>query len=260
MMLPLPRLAKLNPRHRMRKAQSLLAACERSLANGVKIDISYLEALLLFLENDASLPPAVRKGAAFFHPLKEGDAFRAASTLRMDILRELGQDPGEWDFIIPGSGRLDPGVRACAAGTRAYLEDIRSPFNIGSIFRTAEGFALESLLLSPSCADPAHPRAERSAMGATSSLPWRRAELTELAEAENVFALELGGTPIDQFEFPERGTVILGSEELGLSPEALALAKAGRVSIPMSGAKASLNVGVAFGILMACWRKAQKST
>jgi TrmH family RNA methyltransferase len=47
----------------------------------------------------------------------------------------------------------------------------------------------------------------------------------------------------------------VGSEELGLSPEALALAEssAGRVSIAMAGARASLNVAVAFGILMQAW-------
>jgi TrmH family RNA methyltransferase len=47
--------------------------------------------------------------------------------------------------------------------------------------------------------------------------------------------------------------VILGSEELGVSPEGLERARAGRVSIPMRGIKASINVGVAFGILMQAW-------
>ncbi len=49
----------------------------------------------------------------------------------------------------------------------------------------------------------------------------------------------------------------MGSEELGLSPEALRLAdaSAGRVSIPLAGAKRSLNVSVAFGILMHAWQQ-----
>jgi TrmH family RNA methyltransferase len=72
-----------------------------------------------------------------------------------------------------------------------------------------------------------------------------------------VFALELGGTPIDRFNFPRGGVVLVGSEELGLSPEAIRLADAqgGRVSIPLGGAKRSLNVSVAFGILMHAWRR-----
>ena len=61
---------------------------------------------------------------------------------------------------------------------------------------------------------------------------------------------------LGDFVFPERGTVIIGSEELGVSPEALARATYGRVTIPMTGLKASLNVGVAFGILMQAWTDA----
>ncbi|MBR7078947.1 MAG: TrmH family RNA methyltransferase, partial [Treponema sp.] len=68
-----------------------------------------------------------------------------------------------------------------------------------------------------------------------------------------VFVLETGGTPIQEFDFPKKGIVIIGSEELGVSPEALNRATHGTVSIPMTGLKASLNVGVAFGILMQAW-------
>ena len=47
--------------------------------------------------------------------------------------------------------------------------------------------------------------------------------------------------------------MIIGSEELGISPDALSKATYGCVTIPMKGMKASLNVGVAFGVLMQCW-------
>ena len=86
-------------------------------------------------------------------------------------------------------------------------------------------------------------------------LPWEVAELQTLAGIQWVFALETGGTPLLDFAFPPQGVVILGSEELGVSPEGLALAERGlgRVSIPLAGAKRSLNVSVAFGILMQAW-------
>jgi TrmH family RNA methyltransferase len=60
---------------------------------------------------------------------------------------------------------------------------------------------------------------------------------------------------MEQFSFPLRGIMIAGSEELGVSPEALAAADAslGRVSIPSFGAKGSLNVSTAFGIAMQAW-------
>jgi TrmH family RNA methyltransferase len=68
-----------------------------------------------------------------------------------------------------------------------------------------------------------------------------------------IVALELQGTPLGDFPFPPRGVLLVGSEELGLGPEALALADAGRVSIPTSGAKRSLNVAVACGIVLQAW-------
>jgi TrmH family RNA methyltransferase len=93
-------------------------------------------------------------------------------------------------------------------------------------------------------------------MNAERSLPWEVRELETMRGDEGLFALELGGAPIDQFHFPARGTVLVGSEELGLSPEAIRLADQGlgRVSIPLAGAKRSLNVAVAFGILIEAWR------
>ena len=108
-------------------------------------------------------------------------------------------------------------------------------------------------------------------MGAAGLVPWRRAGLEALGgtsaspaeagsvamggPAEGVFALELGGVPLDEFDFPERGIVVVGSEELGVSPAALERCGAGRVSIPMVGAKGSLNAGVAFGILLCAWSR-----
>jgi TrmH family RNA methyltransferase len=95
-------------------------------------------------------------------------------------------------------------------------------------------------------------------MGAAGVLPWERRPLSAESLEGPVFALEVGGVPLDQFNFPPRGTVILGSEEFGLGAQAEAAAKAGlgKVSIPLLGAKVSLNVSVAFGILMQAWSHA----
>ncbi len=91
-------------------------------------------------------------------------------------------------------------------------------------------------------------------MGAVGLMAWKRAALESLAAETSVFALELGGEPIDTFSFPEKGIAVLGSEELGLSRQARDHCTYGTVSIPMAGAKGSLNVAVAFGILMNAWR------
>jgi hypothetical protein len=203
------------------------------------------------------------------------------NTLRHALYRQSGVQPSEWDLIAPGLryGTNMPQYNASAQnqaaldaetqtgvpsttlsaprpfypGVYVYAEDIRAPFNLGSIFRTAEAFGAEKMLLSEGCVSPEQPRAQRSAMGCTQFLPWNYCSLAALPANLPVFALETGGIPITSFPFPKQGIVLLGSEELGLSAEALKSVSAGIVSIPMKGIKASLNVAVAFGILMQYW-------
>jgi TrmH family RNA methyltransferase len=98
-------------------------------------------------------------------------------------------------------------------------------------------------------------------MGCIDIVQWERQALFGVDGNESpgcpVFALETGGTPIEEFQFPRKGLLIAGSEELGVSPRALEAADAslGRVSIPCYGAKASLNVSVAFGIALSTWAR-----
>lgn len=257
-MIPLAKLAKLAPRHRMRKIALVLGELEMSLM-GTDPDpaaIRYALGLAKLLIAEKEGPEAPRAAALGLAAACEGaipQLVRAVDALRHALLRTTGQAPADWDLIDPNTGQPDPRSRRVQPGIKAYLEDLRSPFNVGSVFRTADAFGVEELLLSPSCADPSHPRAQRSAMGAIELLPWKRAALEQLDSDMPIFALELGGEPIESFSFPSKGLVILGSEELGVSREARDRCRAGTVSIPMSGAKASLNVAVAFGILMYAW-------
>lgn len=269
------RLLRLNPRHRMRKVATALADAERQARDGPPPDEAAVLALGRLVEALLSAPDAglgegaMRAGSALLGALWVGSGhegspvfpLRELNALRHALLGELGIPCAEWDLILQDgrspSGKLDPSARRSFPGMAAYFEDIRSPFNLGSLFRTAEAFGAERVWLSPGCADPAHPRAERSAMGCAAVLPWERlgdgdAEAF-LERSEGAFALETGGTPLEDFDFPERGLCLVGSEELGLSPQALAACGGRRVSIPMFGAKASLNVGVAFGVLMNAW-------
>ena len=70
-----------------------------------------------------------------------------------------------------------------------------------------------------------------------------------------IFALETGGCDIRDFRFPERGICIVGSEETGLTAEARQRAESslGIVTIPQHGAKGSINVASAVGIMLYKW-------
>jgi TrmH family RNA methyltransferase len=261
-MIPLAKLAKLSSAHRMRKAAISLTALQRELMAGDVSRAAYAIDLSRFFASDGSAPLSVRDAGRAAHE-SAGDRLRDPGGLvsfirRLDVLRhELmsagGQAQADWDLIDPATGKPDSGLRRVRNGLRVYLEDLRSPFNVGSVFRSADAFGVEEILLSPACADPGHLRARRSAMGAIDLVPWSRAGIEVLSGDAPSFALELGGRPIADFPFPRQGIVVLGSEELGVSTQARAHCSHGAVAIPMSGAKASLNVAVAFGILMFAW-------
>lgn len=273
-MMNIARLKNLHGIARLRKIALMLSQIEHEIAcSEAQPEISNLlhQAGLIadFLEASGESAPELLLAARQFKA-SAGNAqtpnfdlcFRALNNFRHTAMRGAGQAPADWDFwdYRGTSAEQVRDERFFYPGLKVYLEDIRSPFNVGTIFRTAEAFGFEEVILSPGCADPRHPRALRSSMGTIDMIPWRRASLDEASPgASGIFALELGGTPLGSFTFPRSGLLILGSEELGVSQNALSLARAhaGILSIPMKGIKASINVAVAFGIAASAWASSQ---
>jgi TrmH family RNA methyltransferase len=267
-MLPIHKLKKLPRSQRLRKLARIFGEAEYRLSRGESLSPSAAaclgEALELLAGETFASPAAAPAAAAAAAVVREsagtaaipadGPLIRALNTARHILLAETGRQTADWDFI-DHSGRRDPGTRRSFPGMRVYLEDIRSPYNVGAMFRTAESFGAEKICLSPLCADPRHSRAARTAMGCVDLLPWERVENLTGLGAGPFFALETGGVPLPEFRFPAGAVLLAGSEELGLSPEALEVADGslGRVTIPMYGVKGSLNVSVAFGIVMQAW-------
>ena len=262
------KLFQLEGGQRRRKLALTFGALERDIAGiaekGCEYNFSsmtrqeYTRCLAEIVLKDAALP---KEAAGELRALLAANPFderRTCNVARNHLLAIIGMQPAEWDLVIAphAVARDENGMvkaRDFFSGICVYAEDIRSPFNLGSIFRTAEAFGAEKMYLSPGCTDPLQRRAVRSGMGCIEMLGYERKRLEDLPGDFPVFALETGGTPITEFAFPAKGVCIIGSEELGVSPAALARATYGCVSIPMKGLKVSLNVGVAFGILMAYW-------
>ncbi len=221
----------------------------------------YIKQVVQVLLKDPKLPPSEAAELKRLLQADDLDQLRICNFARNSLLAIIGTFPAEWDLVIaPHKQNTDENglvkKRDFFPEMCVYAEDIRSPFNIGSIFRTAEAMGADKVYISPHCIDPEQPRAIRSGMGCIETMGWERLALEDLPKDLPIFTLETGGTNINDFVFPEKGICIIGSEELGVSPEALAKATYGRVTIPMKGLKASLNVGVAFGILMQKWVEA----
>lgn len=139
----------------------------------------------------------------------------------------------------------------------ALLDNIRSAFNVGAIFRTADAVAISHLHLCGMTAAPDSPRLAKTALGAEKSVRWTYynnaldAARQLQAEGYQLWAVEGGETAESLFEVtaePEATILlIVGNELTGIDPDLLDLCD--RVLyIPMYGRKSSLNVEVAFGI------------
>ena len=174
------------------------------------------------------------------------------------LLGVLGSDPADWDFV-DDDGMLDVSKRLVLEHY-LILDRVRSPFNIGSIFRTADSFGVRKIYLLEGCASIDHPRALRSSRGCAKTVDSQyiseQALLSLLGDSPlGMFALETGGTMLESFSFPTEGYGVIGSEELGVSPALLQRCEdsLGRLSIPLSGSKGSLNVASASSIMLYSW-------
>jgi tRNA G18 (ribose-2'-O)-methylase SpoU len=156
----------------------------------------------------------------------------------------------------PARQPIQPQLKAGKTPAFALLDNIRSVWNVGSIFRTADAVSLAGLYLSGVTATPPRRDMEKTALGATLTVPWDYWEnpvdaVIFLQEhGIEVIALEQTSAAVsyDRFTFPFPHCFVVGHEVKGVSPEVLARVDA-VVDIPMAGMKQSLNVAVSFGVL-----------
>lgn len=157
--------------------------------------------------------------------------------------------------------RLSPDAQCVSSsGTVAILDNIRSAHNVGAIFRTADGAGVRHLYLcgiTPSPGD--NPAVAKTALGAEENVSWSHHLNAVISAKElqimgyDLISVECTpeAIPIHQFH-PDRAgerpmVLIIGNERAGIDPGLIRISDA-VVALPMAGAKASLNVAVAFGI------------
>ena len=139
------------------------------------------------------------------------------------------------------------------------LDNIRSQHNIGSVFRTADAFRIESICLCGITATPPHREIHKTALGATESVAWNYYPSTIGA----VSALQAQGYRILAIEQAKEATLltnfipvlnekiafVFGNEVNGIEQEVINQAS-GCIEIPQSGTKHSLNISVSVGIVL----------
>lgn len=139
------------------------------------------------------------------------------------------------------------------------LENIRSAYNVGSVFRTSDAFLIESIYIIGYSAKPPHKEIKKTALGAEETVTWKHFVTTAEAIEDlkslgyNVFAAEQVEDSYKLnaigFEPDEKIAVVFGNEVTGVEQSTIHLCD-GCIEIPQLGMKHSLNIATAVGVVL----------
>jgi tRNA G18 (ribose-2'-O)-methylase SpoU len=139
------------------------------------------------------------------------------------------------------------------------LDDIRSLHNIGSVFRTADAFLIEKIILCGITATPPNKEIHKTALGATETVTWEHHDnvLDVIANLKKENVLTLAIEQVESAVFlqdfkvnkDKKYALVFGNEVYGVAQEAVALCD-GCIEIPQLGTKHSLNISVSAGIVV----------
>lgn len=146
------------------------------------------------------------------------------------------------------------------------VDNVRSLYNVGSIFRTSDGAMIQKLILAGFTPHPPRKEIEKTALGSTKSVPWEyfksplEAIQHEKERGYRICCLELTDKSITYCDIKPADfplCLVIGNEITGISKEVIEMCDMS-IEIPMYGIKQSLNVAVAYGIavfeLARIWR------
>jgi len=141
----------------------------------------------------------------------------------------------------------------------AVLENVRSAYNVGSVFRTADAFLLEAVYITGYTAVPPHKEIKKTALGAEETVDFKYFKHSADAVAElkergyKVYAAEQVVNSIElqlaDFDASEKIAVVFGNEVSGVEAATIQQCD-GYIEIPQFGTKHSLNIATAAGVVL----------
>lgn len=208
---------------------------------------------------ESSTDIGLQKISELADALHPGMSVEKFAHFMVPIERMLDRSAKDFDFLISTEDKTTPAEKVPLVG---ILDHLRSGFNVGSIFRVADGFGLSHLHLVGYTSSPDHPGVAKAALGAESTVPWTRWKSMEeclahlRAEGYALVALETSPTAVSifDFKFPERTALVLGNERFGINYSNVEACDH-TLSIPLRGTKNSLNVVSAFAVAGYEWSR-----
>lgn len=159
--------------------------------------------------------------------------------------------------IIEQKGNLEKLLGSPKNEVYVILDNIRSAYNVGQIFRTCDAFRVKKLFLCGITAQPPRPDIEKTALKTIDWVDWEYIKVTEdivkKLKAKNVTIVGVEQTDksvnLRDFKFEKPIALIFGHERDGIADEVLGLCD-GVVQIPMQGIANSINVATMAGIAL----------
>ena len=185
------------------------------------------------------------------YPLLSGHSFGTRCPICMGDTRLILRR----DLVTESMRPLASSFGSVNTQRRVLLDNIRSAWNVGSIFRSADGFGFRHVYVCGITPTPEQEAVTKTSLGAEDSVPWSyHKDAVKLAkglkkEGYRILALEEDdrAVSIDTQPVPNNAVLIVGNEITGVDPELLDLCDE-ILYIPMRGDKKSFNVAVAFAI------------
>ena len=145
------------------------------------------------------------------------------------------------------------------------LDEVRSMHNVGSVFRTSDGFLIESIYLCGLTPQPPHRDIQKTALGATETVAWKHVTTTQQAIDElkqngfTVIAIEQvhNSIALNQFKIDKskKYAIVFGHEVNGVQEDIINQCDFS-IEIPQLGSKHSLNISVSAGMVI--WEMAKE--
>ncbi|MGL5720841.1 MAG: TrmH family RNA methyltransferase [Brevinema sp.] len=240
-----------------------IASSVRSLENALKRgeDASPEEIFAYCALINDSPDRKIKEALAILSPLRDLPAdlpykekikrFNFAFHQLLEILDKKEDSDAKFSFL-----RFDRDTIAQRYPWAIILDNLRSPMNIGSVFRSGDGFGVGEISLCGICPHPPNPKVSRTAMGAEELIPWKYFAETHDAiaywreQGYTIYALEVAepSLMLEEVCSFEKVAFIIGNEEFGITEKTLELVDH-IVQIPMSGIKNSLNAANCFAVL-----------
>jgi len=252
----------LNIKQKIYKITSTIRECEKQASEKGIFDTENLNSYIKFMkeENHPKITKTLEIIEKHLSKIKDGDSISVkikAYNLCFHELLDLLEKPVKEEYFENTKVKIfDRKNEKRIFDTVMILDNIRSPFNVGSMFRTSDCLGIKELALCGITPKPPQPKIDRTSMNTVDIVSWRYFQETEDAikfyknEGYEIYAVETATNSVPLFEIGnfDKKVLIFGNEEFGITEEIISLCNK-VIEIPLMGIKNSMNVSNAFAIV-----------